>query len=164
MKESLMVFSARKVHREPRLVRIDSWGRHCLSDVWRRWISQQRSSISTIWYSLGQACLLPVLPFQDPWVFCFVFLESAWLHPCRKPTLPATPSPKNLGSCSKRHFTHTLNSPGRAVWHPAQPFWVQRGKVEPSCIVKFLSVRSFRVTGEIMKEKNSAGLNKFSGF
>lgn len=94
--------------------------------------------------------------------FFFFFLESAWLHPCRKcrkSTLWATPSPKNLGSWRKRHFTHTLSSLRRAVWYPAQ--W---GKVEPSCVVKFLSGRSFSVTGEIMKEKYSTGLDKFNGF
>lgn len=86
---------------------------------------------------------------------CFVLLESAWLHPCRKSTLWSTPSPKNLGSCRKRHLTHTLSSRRReAQWE----------KVEPSCIVKFLSVRSLNVTREIMKEKYSTGLNEFNGF
>jgi hypothetical protein len=31
-------------------------------------------------------------------------------------------------------------------------------------LLKFLSGRSLNVTGEIMKEKDSTGLNKFNGF
>lgn len=113
-----MVFYARKWMREPRRVRIDSWGHHCLNDVWRKRISQQRlfRQSDILWDMFVSS---PVPPFQGPWVFYFVlfFLESVWLHPCRKSTLWATP-PKNLGSCRKRHFTHILSSLPCEIFRP----------------------------------------------
>lgn len=138
---------------------IASWGHHYLNDMWRKRIFQQKlfQQSDILWDML---ICSPVI--HEHFVLFFWQVPDS-THAgnvlCRLLLLPriwvvvergTSPTPWALLR--------------RAVWYPAQPFWAQSGKVEPSCIARFLNVRSLNVTGEIMKEKYSAGLKKFNGF